>query len=575
MRLRLELDARLSAALSELVGHEAPAIVRVSSLPKFGDYKADGVMGLAKREKKNPHELAAALAAKADVAEICLPPETAGPGFVNLRLSDEFLARQLAVTARDERLGVDLVEAPRTVVVDYSSPNVAKPLHVGHLRSTILGDALLRVLRFVGHRGIGDNHVGDWGTQFGLLIVGYRRWSNERALVEHPSDELERIYRLANDAAKQDPAVAEEARAELARLQSGDAENHALWQSFSDASRREVQGTYEKLGVLLTENDWRGESKYHDLLAPLVDDLLARGIAREDEGAVLIYFDEADGPELAGKPFMVRKSDGAFNYAITDLATIQFRIREFGADEMIYAVDKRQSLHFQQLFAAARKLGWDRKYAHIGFGTILGADGRPIKTREGGAVRLADLLTEAVERAQKIIEEKNPDLAPDERARVAEMVGIGAVKYADLSQNRNSDYRFDWDKLLAFDGNTAPYLQYAHARIRSIFRKAERPDWRLAADAALAVEHEAERALAVMLLRFADVVHEVLDDYLPNLLTDHLFNLAQTFNAFYRDCPVLSSTGVALDTRLALCDLTARQIKLGLSLLGIEAPERM
>jgi arginyl-tRNA synthetase len=561
--------------LSKIVGREASAMVRVAAEAKFGDYQADGVMGQAKRDKKKPRELADALVAQAALTDFCLPPEVAGPGFVNLRLAPDLLAREIAAAARDERLGVDRADPARTVVVDYSSPNVAKPLHVGHLRSTILGDALLRILRFVGHRGVGDNHVGDWGTQFGMLIVGYRRWGDERALAEHPTDELERIYRLANDAAKQDPAVADEARAELARLQSGDPANHALWRTFNDASRREVQRTYERLGVLLGENDWRGESTYHDLLAPLVDDLLARGIAREDQGAVLIYFDAADAPDLVEKPFMVRKSDGAFNYATTDLATIGYRLREFGADEMLYVVDKRQSLHFRQLFAAARKIGWTRKYVHVGFGTILGPDGRPIKTREGGAVRLTDLLGEAVERAQKIIDEKNPDLSPEERARVAAMVGVGAVKYADLSQNRNSDYRFDWDKLLAFDGNTAPYLQYVYARIRSIFRKAERPDWRLPAGATIALEHDSERALAVTLLHFADVVYDVLEDYLPHLLTDHLFGLAQAFNAFYRDCPVLNSTGATLDTRLALCDLTSRQLKLGLDLLGIEAPERM
>ncbi len=575
MRLRRELDRRLSASLSALIGRQAPAAVRVAADPKFGDYQADGVMGQAKRDKKNPRELALALAGQAGLADFCLTPEVAGPGFVNLRLAPEFLAREIAAVARDERLGVDRVDTPHTVVVDYSSPNVAKPLHVGHLRSTILGDALLRILRFVGHRGVGDNHVGDWGTQFGMLIVGYRRWGDAQALAERPTDELERIYRLANEAAKQDPAVADEARAELAKLQSGDEANHALWQSFNVASRREVQRIYRRLGVLLSEEDWRGESMYHHALGPLVDDLLNRGLAREDEGATLIFFDQADASDLVDKPFMVRKSDGAFNYATTDLATIQYRVREFGADEMLYVVDKRQSLHFKQLFAAARKLGWDRHYVHVGFGTILGADGRPIKTREGGTVRLADLLTEAVERAQKIIEEKNPGLTPEERARVAEMVGIGAVKYADLSQNRNSDYRFDWDKLLAFDGNTAPYLQYVHARIRSIFRKAGLPDWRLPPAAVVSLEHESERALAVTLLRLADVVHDVLDDYLPHLLSDHLFNLAQAFNAFYRDCPVLSSQGVTLDTRLALCDLTARQIQLGLELLGIAAPERM
>ena len=573
MRIRHELNRRITAVLTELAGQNAPAAVKETSDPKFGDYQANGVMGAAKKLGQKPRDLAARVVEKLGLDDICAAPEIAGPGFINLRLSPEFLAARLAAMARDERLGVEPVEQPATVVVDYSSPNVAKPLHVGHLRSTILGDAIVRVLRFLGHRVIGDNHTGDWGTQFGLLILGFRRWGDEAALAASPTDELERVYRLANDAAKADEAFANAARAELAKLQSGDPDNLALWRRFAAATRAEVEKIYARLDVHFDE--WRGESAYHDALGPLVADLLARGIAREDEGAALIYFDANDDPELADKPFMIRKSDGAFNYATTDLATIAYRAKAHHADEIVYAVDKRQSLHFKQLFAAVRKMGFTVRLAHVGFGTILGADGRPIKTREGSAVRLADLLTEAVQRAQAIIAEKDPELTPEEMARVAEIVGVGAVKYGDLSQNRHSDYRFDWDRMLAFDGNTAPYLQYVHARIRSIFRKAGEPDWRLPADAALALEHESERALALRLLRFADVVHDVPAEYYPHMLTEHLFELAQTFNAFYRDCPVLASAGATRATRFALCDGTARQIALGLSLLGIVAPERM
>ena len=579
MRVAHLLNRIVTQELSKLVDRDAPALVRIASQPQFGHYQADGVMAQAKRERCNPRELAEKLVAKLienpELERKIGLPQVAGPGFINLTLTDEYLLPAIKKMASDERLDVDRVEQPRTVVVDYSSPNAAKPLHVGHLRSTILGDAIVRVLDFLGHRVIRDNHVGDWGTQFGMLLVGFRRWGDAQALEEKPTDELERVYQLTNAAAKEDEAVADEARAELAKLQAGDADNRALWEDFVSHSRGEIQQTYRRLGVLLTEEDWRGESMYHDMLGPLVRELEQDGIAREDEGALLVYYGEGDDPRLAGKPFMIRKSDGAFNYATTDLATIRYRREQFGADEMVYAVDKRQNLHFRQLFAAAKKIGWKNKFVHVSFGAILGPDGRPIKTREGGSVRLADLLTEAVERAQTIIEEKNPGLDAAEKQSVARMVGIGAVKYADLSQNRNSDYRFDWDKLLAFDGNTAPYLQYVYARTQSIFRKRDKPDWSPPADAELAFSHEAERNLAVVLLRFGDIVHEVTDDYLPHLLSDHLFQLAQTFNAFYRDCPVLSSEGFVLLTRLTLCRLTVRQIELGLQLLGISTPERM
>jgi arginyl-tRNA synthetase len=573
MRIRHVLNQRITAALSDMAGQEAPAAVKETGNPQFGDYQANGVMGAAKKLGRKPRDLAAQVVERLDLADICQPPEIAGPGFINLRLSAEFLGARLAAMAHDERLGVEPVERPATVVVDFSSPNVAKPLHVGHLRSTILGDAIVRILRFLGGRVIGDNHTGDWGTQFGLLILGFRRWGDEAALAASPTDELERVYRLANDAAKADETFADAARAELAKLQSGDADNLELWRRFAAATRVEVEKIYARLDVRFDE--WRGESAYHDDLAPLVADLLARGIAREDQGAALIFFDGADDPELADKPFMIRKSDGAFNYATTDLATIAYRVRAHHADEIVYAVDKRQSLHFKQLFAAARKMGFRLRLEHVGFGTILGADGRPIKTREGSAVRLADLLAEAVQRAKAIIAEKGPNLPPDEVERVAEMVGVGAVKYGDLSQNRNSDYRFDWDRMLAFDGNTAPYMQYVHARIRSIFRKAGEPAWQLPPDVRPALEHEAERALALCLLRFADTVHDVPTEYYPHLLTEHLFGLAQAFNGFYRDCQVLTSAGAVRATRLALCDCTARQIRLGLSLLGIDAPEQM
>ncbi|MGA2854765.1 MAG: arginine--tRNA ligase, partial [Verrucomicrobiota bacterium] len=483
--------------------------------PKFGDYQSNALMSLAKRRKLNPRKLAADVLAKLDVSEICEKVEIAGAGFLNFRLKNSALAQTLESAARGEHMFFDKVgqasrlsseracasteaaelttparagETPallcRTVVIDFSSPNVAKPMHVGHIRSTILGDSLARTLRLLGHRVITDNHIGDWGTQFGKLLVGWEKHLNRAALQADPIAEMERLYKLVNAAGDADEKVLEEARLELVKLQSGDAENLRIWREMIELSQKQFDTIYARLGVKFDHA--LGESFYNPKLKPLVDELLAKGIARESEGAIAIFFD--DIPQLKERPALIRKSDGGFNYATTDLATLAHRLETWKPDEIIYVTDGRQQLHFQQLFAAFHKwqavgvqalaceggtLKRELQLAHVWFGSILGEDGKPFKTRSGETVKLADLLDEAEERAFKIVSEKNPDLPEAQKREIARVTGLGAVKYADLLPNRQSDYVFSWDKMLALNGNTAPYLQYAYARIKSIFRKAE------------------------------------------------------------------------------------------------------
>lgn len=577
MRIEPFLDSIASAAIKDALGTDAPAIVRPTQDPKHGDYQVNGVLPLAKQLKKSPRELAEPVRAKIAEHEAVASAEVAGPGFVNLRLSDAWIADRLRDALADrERDGVPKVEKPETIVVDYSSPNIAKQMHVGHLRSTIIGDALVRMLRFVGHTVIGDNHLGDWGTQYGLLIVGMREWGSEEALRESPILELERVYKLASARAKEDPEFAERARAELAKLQAGDAENRRLWQQFVDATKQSLNEIYDRLGVRFDE--WLGESAYEPMLPGVVQMLLERGIAREDQGAICVFFNELEG--VSGKlkkqevPFIVRKKDGAYLYSTTDIATVLYRRDRWKADRSIYVVDKRQSQHFEQLFEVVRLLGIDMKLEHVGFGMVLGADGTPIKTRDGTALTLASLLDEAEERAAKLMQ-SDPLNLPEAQAReLAPAVGIGAVKYADLSQNRTSDYKFDWEKLIALSGNSGPYMQYAHARCCSIFAKGgiERD----ALDpSALRIEAPEEAALARRLLKLSDVIHTSAEQYYPHFVADHLYALAREYSVFYDKCPVLKSEGALRESRLALVELTRRQLARGLGLLGIEAPERM
>lgn len=552
----------LAAAVEHVLG--SPAMIAPCADPRFGDYQANGVMAAAKTTRQNPRQLAERVAAQLQLGEICEPPTVAGAGFINFRLRPEFVAQQVSAAAADERLGVPLATPAKTVVVDFSSPNVAKPMHVGHIRSTIIGDCLARVFRFLGHRVITDNHIGDWGTQFGMLIVGWKNFRNDAALAADPIAELERLYQYVNS-----HGLREQARAEVVKLQQGDPENRAIWQQMIELSRHEFDRAYARLDV---QFDYTlGESFYNPMLPAVVRELRERGIAVEHEGAVCVFF--PDDPHLRkAAPLIIQKSDGGFGYGATDLATLKYRIEQWHPDEILYVTDARQRLHFQQVFATAAKwLPHLPVLKHVWFGSILGEDGRPLKTRSGGTVKLSELLDEAEERALKIVTEKNPDLPEELRRQIAQAVGIGAVKYADLSQNRTSDYKFSWDKLLAMTGNTAPYMQYAYVRIQSIFRKAG-----IAPPLGpVRLQHPAELDLAKHLLRFAETLQGVAADDKPNWLTDYLYALAGKFSAFYDNCPVLQSAEPVRTSRLVLCRLTAAIMKQGLNLLGIRVLEQM
>ena len=587
MRLSQHLDSLTSAALVRALGLDAPApaIVRPTQDASHGDYQVNGAMPLAKRLGEPPRAIAARVVDTLADDPAIERAEVGGPGFINLHLSDAWLAARLDETLADAaRDGVDRVARPEKILVDFSSPNIAKQMHVGHLRSTIIGDAIVRLLRFAGHEVTSDNHLGDWGTQFGLLIVGMRRWGDAGALEQTPVVELERVYKLAAAAAKEDETFAAEAREELAKLQGGDRENTALWRRFVDASKLALNEVYDRLGVRF--DTWRGESAYHDALAGVVERLLDEGIARRDEGAVCVFFGELDGlpPEAKAlkkqkAPFIVQKRDGAFLYSTTDIATALFRRDTLDMERVIYVVDHRQGLHFKQLFAVMALLGGGVRLEHVGFGTVLGSDGRPLRTRDahGETLTLTALLDEAVERARARIDEGVETgrlrVPIEEISAVAEVVGIGAVKYADLAQNRMSDYQFDWDKLISFTGNAGPYLQYAYARCQSIFTKGEVDEGALTGPVRL--EAPEERALGRRLLRFADVVHDAAESCQPHLLCEHLYELARAFSAFYAACPVLDAPPEARDSRLALTALTSRQLARGLALVGIDVVPRM
>lgn len=655
MNFQAVLRSRLARALEGLV--ESPAdfiqMLRGAHDPQFGDFQANCAMPLGKLLKRPPREIASQIVDRLDVADLCEPPEVAGPGFINLRLRKEVLAQATSDLVNDERLGVPKSVTPRTYVIDYSSPNVAKPMHVGHLRSTVIGLALDRVLRFLGHRVISDNHVGDWGTQFGMIIYGYKHLRDPVAYTEAPVKELARLYRLVNqlsdyhtlckespalqqgvidaeqnwavaqqqtsarpddkeiaraykkaqaelaaareavasaekkrlavenDAtlkslAEKHPQIAELARRETSKLHAGDAENLALWNQFIPQCLAALESMYVRFGV--TFDYWLGESYYNPMLAPIVSSLLDRGMAVESDGAVCVFV------EGFAAPFMIRKADGAFTYATTDLATVQYRVETLKADAILYVVDARQSEHFQLLFATCRQLGFkDVELKHVSFGTILGDDRRPFKTRSGDTVGLESLLDEAVQHARAIVDANDdgkpngPELDEEARAAIAETVGIGGIIYADLHHNRDSDYVFSWEKMLAKTGDTATYIQYAYSRVRGIFARntidvaAVR-----ATGTTISIDTPAERQLALQLHRFATVLDDVIADYRPNILTQFLYETANQFATFYEQCPVLRETDESLrSSRLLLCDLTARTLKQGLTLLGIGVAEKM
>ena len=545
--------------------------VRATNDPKFGDYQANGCMALAKSLKVNPRVLASQVADAVDLEPLAGPPEIAGPGFLNVRLHDAWIAHSLADLLGASFPGIVPPAQPRTVVIDFSSPNVAKPMHVGHIRSTVIGNSLARIFEALGHHVIRDNHLGDWGSQFGMILWGWKNASDEAAFAADPVAELARLYRLAQDRIKAgDRSVEVAARAETAKLHAGDAENRALWNQFMPHCLQALRKIYDRLGVRFDVE--LGESFYDPMLASVVEDVSARGIAEESEGAIVVFTAETPAP------FIIRKRDGAFNYGTTDLATIKYRAETWNPEQILYVVDHRQGDHFRQLFAVARRWGYDQvDLEHVAFGTILGADRRPFKTREGDVVGLESLLDEAVSEARKVVDANSPDLDQEARARVAEVVGLGAIKYADLSQNRLSDYVFDWQKMLAMNGNTATYLQYAYARIQSIFSKGEiDPRTLRKQPPEIVLNHPAERGLGVRILRLPEVLELAAAELKPNILTDYLFDLANAFSTFFEECPVLKAESAARrDSRLAICDLTAQTLKFGLELLGIEVVDRM
>ena len=539
--------------------------VRPCPDPKFGDYQSSAVMSLAKERKTNPRQLATEIVAKLDVSALCDKVEIAGPGFLNFRLKTNAVEETLQAQHKSAHPFVQPSTTPRTVVVDFSSPNVAKPMHVGHIRSTILGDSLARTLRLLGHKVVTDNHIGDWGTQFGKLIIGWKRHLNRAALQSDPIGEMERLYKLVSA----DPSADPDARQELVKLQRGDPENLAIWQEMIQLSQSQFDTIYKRLGILFDHT--LGESFYNPQLQKIVDELTKSGLAQESEGATVIFF--PDDPQLKENPAIVRKSDGGFNYTTTDLATLQHRLQTWNPDEIVYVTDGRQQLHFRQLFAAFRRWQPDAKakLAHVWFGSILGEDGKPFKTRSGETVKLADLLDEAEERALAAVTQKNPDLAEAQRREIARVVGIGAVKYADLLPNRQSDYVFSWEKMLALNGNTAPYLQYAYTRIQSIFRKGEVTD----AQGEVKLMEPAELSLAKHLLNFSLVLEAVAEEYRPNFLCNYLYELAGHFTLFYEACPILKAAPGVRSSRLALADLTGRVLRQGLDILGIETLDQM
>tara|TARA_R110002072_G_scaffold927_1_gene7388 strand:- start:49027 stop:50970 length:1944 start_codon:yes stop_codon:yes gene_type:complete len=642
-----EIRNRFAPVLADLTNDvdASLSMIRSSQDPKFGDFQANCAMPLAKKSGVAPRDLAQQMVDQVQLDDFCETVEVAGPGFINLKLRTDWLEQQARVIVGDDRLGVQQVE-PKKIVIDYSSPNVAKPMHVGHLRSSVIGNCLERVLRFLGHDVISDNHIGDWGTQFGMIIYGYRHFVDQAAYSTEPVTELARLYRLVNqlsdyhDACRKQPALEEQisncveqiaqlessdeepkkkkkalkklrsehdglqetlagmqskrdaidgdpelqklagehadiarlARLETAKLHSGDEENRALWDEFLPECLKALDHVYEKLGVSFDKT--LGESFYQPMLADVVAALKEKGLATDSDGAICVF------SEGNVAPFIIQKSDGAFTYATTDLATIRYRVEEFGTQVMLYVVDTRQSEHFKLLVDTARRWGYgDVEIQHVNFGTVLGDDRRPFKTRSGDTVGLESLLDEAVARAYDVVVENDPagDLDEDIRRSVAEAVGIGGIKYADLHHNRESDYVFNWDKMLAKNGDTATYIQYANARINGIFRKGDIDLADLRSKAGmLRLEHASERGLFLQVLSFGDALAVVERENRPNMLTQFLFDTANRFSSFYQDCPVLKEEDEAVRTsRLLLCDLTARTLTQGLALLGIDAPKQM
>ena len=575
MRTKELLNQRLSAAMEAagIPGDCSPALA-LSGKPQFGDYQANGAMGAAKRLGTNPRELATKILDNLDLEGIADKVEIAGPGFINIYLSNQYLATALADNAPISSKNIQ----PQTVVVDYSSPNLAKEMHVGHLRSTIIGDAIARVLEYQGHNVVRQNHMGDWGTQFGMLIAELEQQLSEGEQAELALNDLELFYQQSKKHFDEDPAFADTARDYVVKLQSGDQHCRNLWQKFIQVSVSHNLEIYRQLNVGLDSEHIMPESAYNDDLQNVIDDLTAKGLAVESEGAKVIFLEELADKNGDPSVMIIQKSGGGFLYATTDLAAMRYRVNKLRADRILFYIDARQSLHMKQVFAASRKAGYapeSVELEHHPFGTMMGSDGKPFKTRSGGTVKLADLLVEGVERAERLLREKNTELCDEEIEVIARKVGIGAIKYADLSKTRTNDYIFDWDAMMSFEGNTAPYLQYAYTRIRSIFRKAGIDPESFSGE--LKIEAPQEKALAMKLLQFGEVVDQVAREGYPHILCNYIYELASAFMSFYEHCPVLKD-GVseqAQNSRLQLSKQTSEIIASGLDLLGIEVMEKM
>ncbi|MDN8539909.1 MULTISPECIES: arginine--tRNA ligase [Erwinia] len=576
----MNIQALLSDKVSQaMIAAGAPADcepqVRQSAKAQFGDYQANGIMAVAKKLGKAPRQLAEEVLTHLDLQGIASKVEIAGPGFINLFLDADWLAAQVDRVVDAPRLGVSPVE-PQTIVIDYSAPNVAKEMHVGHVRSTIIGDAAVRTLSFLGHNVIRANHVGDWGTQFGMLIAYLEKQQNE-AHEEIALSDLEAFYREAKRTYDEDPAFAERARGYVVKLQGGDEYCRKMWKRLVDITMSQNQKVYDRMNVTLSRKDVMGESLYNDMLPGIVADLKAKGLAVESEGATVVFLDEYKNKDGEPMGVIIQKKDGGYLYTTTDIACAKYRYETLHADRVLYYIDSRQHQHLQQAWTIVRKAGYvptSVPLEHHAFGMMLGKDGKPFKTRAGGTIKLSDLLDEAVERATKLVSEKNPDMPADELAKLANTVGIGAVKYADLSKSRTTDYVFDWDNMLAFEGNTAPYMQYAYTRVLSVFRKAGIEESAVTGKTVIAEDREA--ALAVRLLQFEETITQVARDGTPHVMCAYLYDLAGLFSGFYEHCPILSAEDEATkQSRLKLALLTARTLKQGLDTLGIETVERM
>ncbi|ENQ7058096.1 TPA: arginine--tRNA ligase [Salmonella enterica] len=577
----MNIQALLSEKVSQaMIAAGAPADcepqVRQSAKIQFGDYQANGMMAVAKKLGMAPRQLAEQVLTHLDLSGIASKVEIAGPGFINIFLDPVFLAEQVQQALASERLGVSQ-PARQTIVVDYSAPNVAKEMHVGHLRSTIIGDAAVRTLEFLGHHVIRANHVGDWGTQFGMLIAWLEKQQQENA-GEMALADLEGFYRDAKKHYDEDEGFAERARNYVVKLQSGDAYFREMWRKLVDITMTQNQITYDRLNVTLTRDDVMGESLYNPMLPGIVADLKAKGLAVESEGATVVFLDEFKNKEGDPMGVIIQKKDGGYLYTTTDIACAKYRYETLHADRVLYYIDSRQHQHLMQAWTIVRKAGYvpdSVPLEHHMFGMMLGKDGKPFKTRAGGTVKLADLLDEALERARRLVAEKNPDMPADELEKLANAVGIGAVKYADLSKNRTTDYIFDWDNMLAFEGNTAPYMQYAYTRVLSVFRKAEIDEQTLAS-APVIISEDREAQLAARLLQFEETLTVVAREGTPHVMCAYLYDVAGLFSGFYEHCPILSAENDAVrNSRLKLAQLTAKTLKLGLDTLGIETVERM